>query len=367
MTIDSFAAGVLRTLKLPTTRENMRAMRAWANQEGGHYHNSARYNIYNTTQPAAGSQTFRSVGQGAADIRIYRNEQQGIQATAQTLANGHYGNILSALRRGNNAAAVIKAVELSPWGTHHISLNGASSAPAPQGSARAPQPTDPASYGTTGGAMTYTANETPASNVPDRRESFLAALQQRSSSRGLPKMGHGSLLKTADYLFRTGQATSHIPTQYSSMTKITPARVTAAPEPGKPSASPRSTGHGNFTISGPNPGRLKPELVSFARRVADIAGEHIVGSDGSTHPKFTVNGRISEHWSGNATDIPAVGTRLVHLGQAALMAAGMPRAQALKQHGGLFNIGNHQIIFNVNGLQYGGDHTDHLHISTHAR
>jgi hypothetical protein len=130
---------------------------------------------------------------------------------------------------------------------------------------------------------------------------------------------------------------------------------------------------GSFQISGPDPGRLKPGLTSFAEQVAAVYGGSLTGLDGSTHPKFTVNGNVSEHWSGNATDIfridgkPAVGERLIRAGQAALIAAGANRKWALKQRGGLYNIGNHQIIFNTSGVQNGGDHTDHLHISTHAK
>lgn len=120
---------------------------------------------------------------------------------------------------------------------------------------------------------------------------------------------------------------------------------------------------GKFNISGPNPGRLKPELVGFARKVAGIYGKPLTGSDGTGHSYLTVNGNVSEHTTGNATDIAATGAELIRMGRAALIAAGMPRAQAMKQTGGLFNVGNHQIIFNTH---QGGDHTNHLHISTHA-
>jgi hypothetical protein len=41
----------------------------------------------------------------------------------------------------------------------------------------------------------------------------------------------------------------------------------------------------------------------------------------------------------------------------------MPASKARKAPGGLYNVGNHQIIFGVDGVQYGGNHMDHLHIS----
>jgi hypothetical protein len=139
-----------------------------------------------------------------------------------------------------------------------------------------------------------------------------------------------------------------------------------------PLGGSKNAGKGAFAISGPAPGRLKPGLVSFARQVAEVYGGTLTGSDGSAHSKYTVNGNVSEHYTGNATDIfqingkPAVGQRLIRAGQAALIAAGANRKWARQQTGGLYNIGSHQIIFHTSGVQNGGDHMDHLHISTHA-
>lgn len=136
-----------------------------------------------------------------------------------------------------------------------------------------------------------------------------------------------------------------------------------------PMGGSKNAGKGTFEISGPDPGRLQPELKSFARKVANIYGGELVGLDGSTHSKYTVNGNVSEHFTGNATDIftingkPATGARLIRAGRAALIAAGMPREEALRAPGGLYNVGDHQIIFGVDGAENGGDHTDHLHIS----
>jgi hypothetical protein len=141
--------------------------------------------------------------------------------------------------------------------------------------------------------------------------------------------------------------------------------------PSRDSGLPASGG--KFRISGPQPERLKPELTSFARKVANVFGGTLTGKDGSSHSKYTVNGNVSEHYTGNATDVfqingkPAQGKALIAAGRAALIAAGMPRAKALKAPGGLYNVGRHQIIFGVNGTQYGGNHLDHLHISTRAR
>jgi hypothetical protein len=45
------------------------------------------------------------------------------------------------------------------------------------------------------------------------------------------------------------------------------------------------------------------------------------------------------------------------MGRAALIAAGWSRKKARKAKGGIYNVGNHQIIFNAE------DHWDHLHVS----
>jgi hypothetical protein len=108
-------------------------------------------------------------------------------------------------------------------------------------------------------------------------------------------------------------------------------------------------------------GTNKP-IKTFARQVAAIAGRPLTVGTGTNHSRMTASGNISDHWAGNAVDIPATGAELREIGRAALIAAGMPRKKALKQKGGLYNIGGHQIIFGINRADL-GDHTNHLHIS----
>ncbi len=98
----------------------------------------------------------------------------------------------------------------------------------------------------------------------------------------------------------------------------------------------------------------------FAKTVAGIVGRPLQVGTGTNHSQMTVNGNVSDHWSGNAVDIPAAGADLLELGRAALIAAGMPRKKAMKQKGGLYNVNGHQIIFLTND---GGNHFDHLHVS----
>lgn len=138
--------------------------------------------------------------------------------------------------------------------------------------------------------------------------------------------------------------------------------VSRTPAAGSDTSAPGAapSGPGSVKITGPNPGRIKPSVLTFARQISAIYGKPVVGSDGSGHSRLTVDGNVSQHTTGNATDIPAAGAELKRMGRAALEAAGMPRAQAQKAQGGLYNINGHQVIFLTN---QGGNHFDHLHVS----
>jgi hypothetical protein len=103
----------------------------------------------------------------------------------------------------------------------------------------------------------------------------------------------------------------------------------------------------------------------FTSLVAGHYGKPVRVGTGTRHSRMTVNGNVSEHWTGNAVDIPASGAELTRLGYAALRAAGVPagRARQMARQGGLFNLNwrgrRVQIIFKTNE---GGNHHDHLHI-----
>jgi hypothetical protein len=129
---------------------------------------------------------------------------------------------------------------------------------------------------------------------------------------------------------------------------------------------PARKGSGGHVAESPTADRpgvhTAPAVRRFVRQISGLAGETLTIGTGTRHSRMTVNGNVSDHWSGHAADIPASGRKLIRLGQAALIAAGMSPAKARKQTGGLYNQGGHQIIFNT---QEGGDHTDHLHVSAH--
>lgn len=103
-----------------------------------------------------------------------------------------------------------------------------------------------------------------------------------------------------------------------------------------------------------------PKVIDFVTAVANWHGRNLVIGTGTQHNQFVKgSSRQSEHWTGNAADVPATGDDLTKLGQDALIAAGMPEEEARRQTGGVFNVNGYQILFNTNT---GGNHYNHLHV-----
>jgi hypothetical protein len=144
---------------------------------------------------------------------------------------------------------------------------------------------------------------------------------------------------------------------------------TTVPLGGQTPGGSTSGARGQVKITGADPGRIATGTLAFARKIAGVYGAPLVGDSGASHSLYTTSGNISEHSTGHAIDFPATGQKLIRMGQAALIAAGMPPAEARKKTGGLFNVTSpngvrHQIIFNTH---IGGDHTNHLHASAARR
>jgi len=100
----------------PTT-ENLRFFDAWAHSEGG----SAENNPFNTTQVSGQKRNYNDLGSGIG-VQRYLTPQQGIDATINTLTNGRYGNIIGALRAGDDAMKAAAALRDSPWGTGALTM-----------------------------------------------------------------------------------------------------------------------------------------------------------------------------------------------------------------------------------------------------
>lgn len=118
MTVEQWARQLLARLQITATTANVTALVAWARAEGGHWNNTAHYNPLNTTQSAPGATSMNSVG-----VKAYTSWNEGLDATVETLQNGHYTTILNALKSGS-AKDIVNAVVSSVWGTKTISLAG---------------------------------------------------------------------------------------------------------------------------------------------------------------------------------------------------------------------------------------------------
>lgn len=105
---ERFGRDLLAMLGLPVTAENIRFMVAWQQAEG----TRAQYNPLATMKTWAGATQFNKVG-----VKNYASYEDGLQATAATLRLKHYTGIVAALRAGNSAEVVARAVANSPWGT----------------------------------------------------------------------------------------------------------------------------------------------------------------------------------------------------------------------------------------------------------
>jgi hypothetical protein len=111
MTPADFAQALLQRLGLPTTANNIAALVAFQAHEGGHMNNAAAYNPINTTLKLPGSHPVTKIG-----VQAYASWEQGLEATAKTLAQGNMGVITAALARNAPPDETLRAVATSPWG-----------------------------------------------------------------------------------------------------------------------------------------------------------------------------------------------------------------------------------------------------------
>jgi hypothetical protein len=115
MTPNDFAHALLHRLGLPESGNNVAALVAFQAIEGGHMHNSAAYNPLNTTWKMSSSQTGKGLSKSIG-VQAYASWDEGIEATAKTLTNGLYKDILAALARSAPPDETLKIIAKSPWG-----------------------------------------------------------------------------------------------------------------------------------------------------------------------------------------------------------------------------------------------------------
>jgi murein DD-endopeptidase MepM/ murein hydrolase activator NlpD len=143
-----FSIRLLNRLGKPVTTQAVKNLVGWMKAEGGHTHNSARWNPLNTTQNMPGSGDTGQQG----NISVYRDINQGVEATAITLRNGRYNSILQNL--GADPNTFVRSVTSSPWGTKSNFSSLISGAPVPSNLSR--QPRQPAVPGAPRAQPPYT-------------------------------------------------------------------------------------------------------------------------------------------------------------------------------------------------------------------
>lgn len=99
---------VLRAIGAPTTAANVAFLDTWQRYEGG----SAAFNPLNTTQNESGATDYNSVG-----VKNYPSAKVGAKATASTLTNGFYPDVVAALRSGNPQPSQAVEAQIRTWGT----------------------------------------------------------------------------------------------------------------------------------------------------------------------------------------------------------------------------------------------------------
>lgn len=143
-----------------------------------------------------------------------------------------------------------------------------------------------------------------------------------------------------------------------------PPHSDASPPPGKAvtAVTPKNVSKWAIAGSGMDRSGMKtnPAVFQSVARIAQIYGQPLRIGTGSNHNEYVKgSNRRSDHWFGEAADIPMEGAALTRLGQAALIMAGMSPTEARKQTGGVFNVGGYNILFNTS---VGGNHYNHLHV-----
>lgn len=121
------------------------------------------------------------------------------------------------------------------------------------------------------------------------------------------------------------------------------------------------------------PGKpIAPMTLRYVERMAALIHKPITITTGTNHPELTVDGNVSDHFTGHAADIgmaanggtddSPVGDRIM---EAALVLAGVPAAaaHAEAQAGGLFtNTHDNLRIQCIWKTTNGGNHHNHVHV-----
>lgn len=317
-------AAVLRGIGAPLSQSNLTFLRAWQQAEGG----SAAFNPLNTTQPAAGASSYNTVG-----VRNYRNAQQGVQATIQTLLNGHYGSIVSGLRSSAHPSQLAAAVGASPWGTSGstiASVLGSSPVTVPAAQAPSVVPSVP--------SATPKAAKLP--QLPDLTPVVLENLSHDYSPS----------LQLSNLVSQIMGATPSLPQ--------TPRASSSLPSPTR-STKGRGLTSGLLVPGGGWGGSYDPATV--LARIGEQLGLKPTSEKRSR--KMTSSGLVSDHWTGSKSSYAYdLGGSVTKMDKAARAIA---ERLGINWNGGplvatkVLNGLRFQILYRTN---VGGNHFNHIHV-----
>jgi hypothetical protein len=112
-----FYEEVLEGIGAKPTNENLLFLYAWRQAEGA----KSTYNPFNTTHKKEGSSLWNCLkkkdGKCVGGVRNYKSEQDGIDATVNTLKNGRYSCIVDGLKNNKGAMKIAECSNLKTWGT----------------------------------------------------------------------------------------------------------------------------------------------------------------------------------------------------------------------------------------------------------
>ncbi len=105
---DEFYKRVLECIGAKPTKGNMSFMYAWRQAEGS----TADFNPFNTTKNSPGSTTYNY-----AKVKNYKNAEDGIKATCDTLKLSYYTDIVNGLKNDVGLYKLSRMEGLKKWGT----------------------------------------------------------------------------------------------------------------------------------------------------------------------------------------------------------------------------------------------------------
>lgn len=115
----AWARDFLARAGFPITGPNLQVVYSWEFAESGG--GGGMWNPLNTTQTGyPGESPYND--NGGYPVMNYARRDDGLDANAKVIHNGHYGNAVAWFVAGTDARATVDAITSSPWGTRHITL-----------------------------------------------------------------------------------------------------------------------------------------------------------------------------------------------------------------------------------------------------